>query len=73
MSEDNTQIIDFLTEMEEGELSLEDALTDYSHLLEDTELDQALLDFLDSRAAIKKTLKRVAKEANMEHALDLLD
>lgn len=70
---DETDILDFLNEMEESSLGLDEGLQDYGYLLEDTELDQAYRDYMESRVAIKKTLKRIAKENNMEFVLDLLD
>jgi len=73
MIDRNQAVVDFLTEMEEGSLNLDEALQDYGHLLEDSDVDQACKDYMDARAAIKKTLKRIAKDNNMDYAADLLD
>ncbi len=73
MIKDSENFNDFLNEMEEGALDLDSALRDYGYLLEDSDIDQAYRDYMDSRAAIKKTLKRYAKENNLEYVYDLLD
>lgn len=66
MNMENTEnMLEFLQEMEDGGLDLDLALQDYGHLLEDTDVDQAYRDYMDARAAIKKTLKRVARENDL--------
>jgi hypothetical protein len=71
--DDNVNTIDFLNELQEGGLTLDEALQDYGHLLDSSEIEQAYLDYMDARSAIKKTLKRIARENDMQEALDYLD
>lgn len=71
--DNNVNIIDFLNELQYGGLTLDEALQDYGHLLDSNEIEQAYLDYMDARSAIKKVLKRIAKENDMQEALDYLD
>jgi len=73
MTTTSEELIEFLNEMVESGLELDEALRDFDYLLEDTELDQALRDYKESRMAIKKTLKRIARDNSLEEALDFLD
>ena len=66
-------VIEFLNEFGEDELSLDEAIMEYGHLLDCPEIEQAYLDYKESRSAIKKVLKRIARENDMQEALDCLD
>ncbi len=72
-NETDEGIKDFLSEMEAGSLELDEALRTYGHLLTDTALDQDYRDYMDSRAAMKRTLKKAARDNEQEHIMSLLD
>ena len=65
---DNDTLTQFLEEMTDGSLELDQALIDYGHLLLDTELDQAYRDYMESRTAVKKVLLRVARTNDLTEA-----
>ncbi len=65
--------IEFLNEMVEAETDLDTALMDSGHILEDSPLlDTAYSDWRDARLAIRKTLRRVARENDMTTAEEML-
>lgn len=72
MSNDDA-ILEFLSQMEDSSSKLDEAVADYGYLLEDTELGQAYRDYMESRVAIKKVLKRVARDNNLSYVQDLID
>lgn len=66
-------LLDFLSQMENDETGLDEAIRDYGYLLEDTDVEQAYRDLMDARTAIKRTLKRVMKDNSLNHMEHLLD
>jgi hypothetical protein len=66
-------ILEFLSQMEDSSSKLDEAVSDYGYLLEDTEVGQAYRDYMESRVAIKKVLKRVARDNNLNYVIDLID
>lgn len=73
MTEVNEDILEFLNEMEQGGLTLDQALVDYGFLLENSEVEQAYQDWRDARLGIRKFLKRIARQEDLQEVEDLLD
>jgi hypothetical protein len=69
---ENDGILEFLQEFQDAMVELDTAIIDFGYMLEDTEVAQAVDDYRESRSAIKKVLRRVARENDLTIVEDML-